>query len=217
MAIWARHDATPLHENSAVERDFVHHLCKDWEDAATLGQGLVERQCTIRIGVVLAEDGGMIKDLKIPLSLGLGGRFGDGQQILSWIAIDDLISIFTFLRDQSSLHGVFNGTSPYPVSNQEFIRCAAKTLRRPAFFHMPEKVVELLFGEMGRLLLLKGQYVEPKRLIDAGFVFATPTLEKCPAKSPTTTSPCSPLKAKALAEAVHPPFVKAQSICHRAF
>ena len=110
--------------------------------------------------------------------MGLGSIIGDGAQIISWIHLDDLVNAVVFLLNKPELSGPFNVTSPQPGSQAQFARILAKAMRRPLFFKMPVFLIRLLFGEMGECLLLKGQRVIPKRLLDAGFQFRYPTLEK---------------------------------------
>ncbi len=120
----------------------------------------------------------MLKKLYPSFYLGLGSIIGDGAQIISWIHIDDLVSAVLFLLNKPELSGPFNVTSPQPVSQAQFARTLAKTMHRPLFFKIPAILIRLLFGEMGECLLLKGQRVIPKRLLDTGFQFRYPTLEK---------------------------------------
>jgi hypothetical protein len=105
-----------------------------------------------------------------PFKLGLGGRIGDGEQYMSWIHLDDLTAAFDFLLTHPELEGVFNGTSPMAVPNKQWTKLLAERLGRPALLPMPALVVKLLFGEMSDLLLF-GQNVYPKRLLDTGFQF----------------------------------------------
>jgi hypothetical protein len=51
-------------------------------------------------------------------------------------------------------------------------------LRRPAEAPLPAAVVSALFGEMGRELLLRGAFVQPRRLLEHGFRFDFPRLEQ---------------------------------------
>lgn len=132
----------------------------------------------MRFGVILDKNHGMLKQLKIPFKLGLGAIIGSGQQYLSWITLTDLIQAIEFLIQHKSLEGPVNLVSPSPISQMVFARALAHKLKRPLFFRLPKPLIRLLFGQMGEELLLSGQYVIPKRLNDAGFVFQHPQIEE---------------------------------------
>lgn len=150
--------------------EFSHDICARWENLANRAKSAVTRVCILRIGIVLAPKGGALAKMLPPFKLGLGGRIGSGEQYMSWIHLDDLTAAFDFLLNHRELEGVFNGTSPMAVPNKQWTKLLAQRLGRPALLPMPALVVKLLFGEMSDLLLF-GQNVYPKRLLDAGFQF----------------------------------------------
>lgn len=170
-------DDKPLSEDAAFNPEFTHALCQQWEEAASTVKHLGVRLCLIRLGIVLENNGGVLKRLLPPFKFGLGGRIGTGKQIMSWIHMSDVIKAVNFLLDSKQLDGVFNLTAPHAVTNQEFTSILGKALHRPAFFPLPTVMVKLLFGEMGDRLLLKGQNVVPARLLDNGYTFEYPELE----------------------------------------
>ncbi len=159
-----------LGEQSSARPGFSNSLCQAWEDVALSANDYC-RVCLLRIGIVLAADGGSLKQMKLPFSLGLGGRIGKGSQWMSWIDRRDLIRVIVFLISNTSMKGAVNATAPTPVTNAEFTRTLAAVLRRPAIFPMPAFGARLLFGEMAHELLLNGQRVIPEKLLQAGFEF----------------------------------------------
>ena len=92
------------------------------------------------------------------------------------VHIDDVVEGIKFLLNDLTLTGPFNLTSPYPVSQAQFAHELANCLRRPLFMKMPAFLIHLVFGEMGDCLLLNGQRVLPKRIIDAGYSFKYPKI-----------------------------------------
>jgi NAD dependent epimerase/dehydratase family enzyme len=96
---------------------------------------------------------------------------------MSWIALDDLIKIIHYALENKNLHGSVNAISPNPVTNQEFTKTLGGVLNRPAILPIPEFGIKLLFGEMGKTLLLEGARILPKKLEDAGFKFNFTNLE----------------------------------------
>ena len=166
-----------LDEDSSPHDEYTHQLCHDWEKAALSAEKMGVRVCIMRTGVVLGRNGGMLKKLLPVFGFNLGGRLGDGQQWFSWIALQDYLSAVLFLMTNSKTHGVFNLTAPQPVTNSDFTDELAHLLHRKAFLSVPSIVLRILMGEMS-VLLLGGQRVLPSRLLDAGFSFRLPSLQK---------------------------------------
>ncbi|HSP58465.1 MAG TPA: TIGR01777 family oxidoreductase [Halomonas sp.] len=164
-------------EETVPHDEFAHRLCKRWEDAASEAADFGTRVAILRLGLVLDAGGGSLQKMLPPFKLGLGGRFGDGKQFMPWVHREDLVRAIIFLIDNEPLSGAFNGSAPHPVTNAEFTRTLAKQLGRPARIPVPAIVLETAFGEMSRLLLT-GADMRPKRLLDAGFEFRFPTLDK---------------------------------------
>lgn len=160
------------HDNYYPE--FSHQLCQQWEALAQQASDTI-RVCLLRTGIVLANNGGALKKMLPAFKLGLGGPISSGQQYMSWIHLDDMVRLIDFLLQHPTLAGAFNATAPEPVTNKEFSDALAKRLHRPALLTMPAPLLRLLMGEMADLLLY-GQRVLPKRLLDAGFEFHHPKL-----------------------------------------
>ncbi len=163
--------------NFKERSDFLNEIGVAWqkslEPAVDIGLDVV----TLRFGVVLKKGQGMLKKLELPYSLGLGSVLGDGKQNISWIHIEDVIAAINYVISHKDITGPVNVTSPNPVTQKEFARIFAKTLKRPLFFKTPSFVIRAIFGEMGECLLLGGQRVIPKRLNDLGFEFKYPLLD----------------------------------------
>lgn len=172
-----------LDESSAPRIEFQHALCAAWEDEARRAEALGVTVVLLRTGVVLHRDGGMLAKLRTPFSLGLGARLGNGAQVLSWIARDDWVDAacwllrarFALKPGEAPMSGPVNLTSPEPARNGEFTAAWAKALHRPALFGMPAFALRAGLGEMATLLV-DGQRVLPRRLLDAGFAFRHPHL-----------------------------------------
>jgi len=127
---------------------------------------------------VLSSAGGVLARLRTPFSLGLGGPVGTGNQGMSWIALDDLLAAVLHCIRDGRVAGPVNAVAPDPRSNRDFGRALGRVLRRPAVAPLPAAVVSMLFGEMGRELLLRGAFVQPRRLLAHGFRFDFPRLEQ---------------------------------------
>lgn len=164
-----------LTENSPPAHDFLGQICVEWEREASAALDLGVRVACLRIGVVLGPGGGALEKMLLPFRLGLGGRLGGGRQWMSWIHVDDLAALVSFLLKESTVRGAFNAVSPHPVTNAEFTRALARTLRRPAIFPVPAAALKLLLGEMSQVVLAS-QRVIPEAALRAGFTFDYPDI-----------------------------------------
>lgn len=170
------HGDQPLTETQAtVTPGFTHDICARWEELAQEASQWGARICLLRLGMVLAREGGALAQMLPAYRLGLGATLGNGQQIYSWIALPDLLRAFDFLLSHHACQGPYNLTSPQPVTQADFSQQLAQALHRPHWLHLPAGPLRLLLGERADLLL-KGQKVLPERLQAAGFVFDYPSL-----------------------------------------
>ncbi|EMY60856.1 TIGR01777 family oxidoreductase [Leptospira terpstrae] len=167
----------PFTENSAPGEDFLAKLCVDWENQTNLLKSAGIRTLVLRTGIVLSPKGGALEKMVPPFLLGVGGSIASGKQGMSWIHILDFISAILHLMQLESASGAYNLVSPFPVSNEEFSRVLAKTLHRPNIFKVPSFAIQALYGE-GSVVVTKGQYVLPERLLSAGYEFQFQNLEK---------------------------------------
>ncbi len=157
--------------------DFLARLAGDWEGEAFRAQEKGARVVVTRFGIVLGTGGGALGQM-IPLfKFFLGGPLGSGRQWFSWVHMEDLAGAFIFLLERPELAYAFNLCSPSPVRNRDLGRAIGSVLHRPSFLPAPAFMIKLLLGEFGSVLL-KGQRVIPRRLLDAGFSFRYPEIEK---------------------------------------
>lgn len=166
-----------LTESSPAGSDFPAMLARDWEAEAARAEASGIRTAIFRFGVVLSTRGGMLPRVLTPFKLGAGGRLGNGQQWMSWIALEDAVAAIGFVMTREELNGTFNIVSPAPVRNSEFTRALARAVRRPAIFPVPAPMLRLVLGEMAQDLMLASQRVMPERLRGAGFSFRYGTLD----------------------------------------
>ena len=165
-----------LTEESTSGQGFLAEVSRQWEAASAPASEAGVRVVNLRIGVVLARDGGALKPLLLPFRLGLGGRIGSGKQFWSWIAFDDVIGVALFALQNDSLRGPVNTVGPAPVRNEDFVRALGEVLHRPTIFPLPALIVRTLLGEMGDELLLTSIRARPAKLEAAGYQFAHPEL-----------------------------------------
>jgi uncharacterized protein (TIGR01777 family) len=177
IGIYGRQTDTQINENfTQFHQEFTSQVCATWEDLALRAQSPRTRVAILRTGIVLAKNGGALSKMLLPFKLGLGGKIGTGQQIMSWIHIEDMVNAILHIKDTSSIEGTINLTSGNAVSNKVFTATLSKTLNRPHFFNTPAFVLKFIFGEMAELLLF-GQNVIPSKLINSGFTYKYPTID----------------------------------------
>ncbi|MBN1805712.1 MAG: TIGR01777 family oxidoreductase [Sedimentisphaerales bacterium] len=160
-----------LDENSTAGKGFLADLCRNIETVANQIEPLGVRYVVIRTGVVLGNDGGALPRIRRPFKFFLGGHIGSGRQWLSWISLDDEVSAIKFLIENENLKGVFNLTAPKPITMKRFCRKLGWVILRPSWLFYPGFMMRLVLGEMADEVLLSGQRVKPKRLLEAGFEF----------------------------------------------
>ena len=170
------HNSALLDESSSAANGFSHQLCRSWEDIALGFESLGSRLCFLRTGIVLGESGALARMLPA-FRMGLGGPIGDGEQYMSWIHRNDMISLIYHCIKDKSISGPVNATAPNPVTNREFAGMLGAALRRPAVLRMPSMMARALFGEMAEELLLNGQRALPRVALESGFVFQFPDLK----------------------------------------
>jgi uncharacterized protein len=164
-----------LDETSAPGSGFLADVCRDWEEAALEAANAGIRVVCLRIGVVVSRGGGALSMMRIPFSLGLGGRLGGGRQFFPWIHIDDLVGVILWALE-SEAEGAINAVAPQAIRNIELTHALGRALGRPTLVPVPAFALRLVLGELSGELL-GSRRVRPRRLEDAEFTFRYPTLE----------------------------------------
>jgi uncharacterized protein (TIGR01777 family) len=174
----------PVTEDAPAGQAFLPRVVADWEAAAAPAREAGIRVAHLRSGLVLGSGGGVLGRLALPARLGVLPRFGDGQQVMSWISLTDEVRAIRFLLDgpdasadpadpgADDRSGPYNLTAPNPVTNSELTAALHHALRRPDFpaLRVPEPALRLALGEMSTELLTSAR-VLPRRLEEAGFQF----------------------------------------------
>ncbi|KAJ1528485.1 hypothetical protein ONE63_006894 [Megalurothrips usitatus] len=164
-------------EESPVEPfDFLSELAVAWEKAAKLPSTSGVRQVTVRSGVVLGRNGGMIQQLFLPFFFGLGGPIASGNQFLPWIYIDDMARLIHFAIENEKVCGVLNGVAPQIITNREFSSAFGKAMWRPSILPVPKFALDIAFGEERAKVMTDGQKVVPKRVLEYGFKYDYPDI-----------------------------------------
>ena len=167
-----------IDELSAKGSGFLSDVCASWERSTAGVTALGARHVIVRTAPVLGANGGFLDRLTPIFRRYLGGVVGDAASWMPWIHLDDEADALVFLLEREDLGGVFNLSSPNPVRRREFYRTLARSLDRPAAIPIPAIALRVLLGEVADELILAGQRVVPRRLLDAGFRFGHPGLEE---------------------------------------
>lgn len=164
-------------DDPSFPNSFMQKVVLDWEGTVDRFSDLEIKVSKLRIGLVLAKDGGVLATLKIPTKFGIGAAFGNGKQWQSWIHIADLATLF--LRAATDKwEGVFNAVAPEVISQNQFIKQIAKSINRPFFMPpIPKFLLQILVGEMSTLVL-NSHNVSAKKVQEKGFKYQFSTLQK---------------------------------------
>jgi uncharacterized protein (TIGR01777 family) len=171
IGIYGNRADETLTEESKSGSDFLAGLTREWEAEALKAEALGIRVVLARFGIILARDGGALPKVMLPFKFGAGGRIGNGQQWMSWIALEDVVGILRYALVNRAIRGALNVVAPKPVQNREFTKVLARAMHRPALFPAPAFALRLALGEMADALLLSSQRVLPQRLQQLGFHF----------------------------------------------
>jgi uncharacterized protein (TIGR01777 family) len=158
----------PLDETAEAGNGFLARVCQAWEAEAQRAENFACRVVRLRLGVVLAADGGALARMLPPFRAFLGGPVGSGKQWMSWIHRDDVTGMVVDALSNPRYQGAVNATAPQPVTNRTFVRTLGKVLARPAWLPVPAAVLRLALGEMADMLLT-GQRVVPALAQQLGY------------------------------------------------
>lgn len=154
---------------------FLSEVCVKWEESADRMKDLSGFVSKVRIGLVLAKEGGALTKLIPPVKFFVGAPLASGQQAMPWIHMDDVCNIFIHIMEKN-LEGIYNAVGPEYTKNENFLQTLADIMERPLLpVNVPEFVVKIVAGEMAELVL-KGAPVSSKKIQKTGFHFEFPTL-----------------------------------------
>ena len=158
-------------ETDEAATDFLGKTCVDWENAVDKFTELGGRTVKLRIGIVLAKEGGALPKMMMPFNYGFGSAIGSGKQYVPWISLADLCNMYLFAVENNQLQGSFNAAIEDETTNLKLSKAIAESLNKKIWLpNVPAWLLKMIFGEMANLLLY-GSRVSNKKIKDAGFVF----------------------------------------------
>ncbi len=178
--IYRHAEDIPMTENNGeIGTGFSVNVATKWEESFFKFKLPKTRQVALRMAIVLGKDGGVMGPFKNLVKFGLGGNQGNGNQMFSWIHIEDLYQMILFFQKNKELNGVYNCSSPNPVNNKTLMSTLRKVMK--VNFGLPSPAWLLKIGAViiktETELILKSRWVIPEKLLNAGFNFKFPTLE----------------------------------------
>lgn len=162
-------------EESSPGTDYLASVVSAWEEEVDKIKN--KRVVKMRVGIVLSEKGGALKEMMKPVQWGVGSPLGTGKQYMSWIHLDDLCRMFIRAAEDQTMRGAYNATGPYTVTNKELTWAIAKVLHKALWLPpVPEFVLKIVVGEMADIVL-NGSIVSSKKIQQTGFTFQFNSLE----------------------------------------
>ena len=166
--------------NGVIGSGFSVNVCKAWEAEFDNCKTPNTRKIKLRTAITLGKKGGVMKPLRNLVRLALGGHQGDGNQFISWLHIKDFARIVDWLVEHKDVDGIINCASPNPQRNRDFMSVLRKVTGHIIGLPAPARLLEIgaVFIRTETELILKSRKVFPKRLLDEGFEFKFPELER---------------------------------------
>ncbi len=134
------------------------------------------RVVLLRTSVVLGPHGGAMQPIYPVFRAGLGGNLGSGRQWMAWIHLDDEAALTLHALEHETIEGPLEAVAPQPCRNTEFTSALARTVHRPAFFHVPAFVLKTALGDFSHELLDSKRIIS-RRIPASGFTYRFPTLD----------------------------------------
>lgn len=164
--------------DGVIGEGFSVEVAKKWEE--TFDKVTLEtKKVVLRMTIVLGKNGGAFPVLNKLTNLGMGGKQGKGNQMVSWIHIEDMLRIIDLAIKNQWVNGVINCVAPEINTNDDFMRKIRKKNWLSFGLPTPEFLLNLGAKIIGTEpeLILKSRWVSSKKLDKFGYTFNYPTLE----------------------------------------
>eukprot|EP00190_Bangiopsis_sp_CCMP1999_P001937 CAMPEP_0198729068 /NCGR_PEP_ID=MMETSP1475-20131203/14445_1 /TAXON_ID= ORGANISM="Unidentified sp., Strain CCMP1999" /NCGR_SAMPLE_ID=MMETSP1475 /ASSEMBLY_ACC=CAM_ASM_001111 /LENGTH=349 /DNA_ID=CAMNT_0044491627 /DNA_START=189 /DNA_END=1238 /DNA_ORIENTATION=+ len=168
-------DFRTFDESSPPGDDFLAQIAKSWEAQALQASSIGIPTTILRIGVVMGKGGGALQKLVPVFNAFVGGPVGSGNQWVSWVHMDDVVNVIVESMVSDNYTGVLNVTAPKPERFSDVCQELARILNRPSWLRVPGSVLSVILGEAAQLVIA-GQRVLPRALLDRGYKFQHPDL-----------------------------------------
>lgn len=164
-----------VNEQGAKGEGFLAEVVADWETEAFKGENLGLRVVCLRTAPVLGKTG-FLAQLTKTSPFGFISHISKKDFYMSWIHIDDITNAYIFALETNTVQGILNASAPENVLQTKFIQTLGTVMNKRVIGTVPEFIMFNQLSAEGFSEFTKSQRVEPKRLIDKGFVFMYPNL-----------------------------------------
>ena len=165
-----------LSEDSLPATDDLSKLCLDWENAAIKAKEYGVRVCTLRLGIVLGREGGVLKQVMPSFELGIGSYLGAPNQMVSWVHILDVIRAIEFCID-TEINGPINVVAPQASTSKFFANILKDISKAKITIRIPVIILRLIFAS-GAKVLTNSQNAVPEKLLENKFEFEYKSLKE---------------------------------------
>lgn len=167
----AQGEDTSVDEQSATGGNFISDLVVQWENSTGEAESLGIKRFVLRTGLVIGKESELMKKFALPFKLFIGGPLGSGNQMMSWVHVDDFVESALYLINNNCESGAYNLTAPNPVTMKDFCKELGEYFKRPSWLPVPSIALKILFGQMAEQTMLTGEKVLPKALLESGYKF----------------------------------------------
>lgn len=166
-------------EDAKADTEFLGETCRLWEKSIEPVTQSGKRLVKLRTGIVLSNTGGALAEFRKPLKAGIAAILGNGQQVISWIHVDDLCRMYIHAVEKEEMNGAYNAVAGHPVTNKYLTLALAKQMRGNFYIpiYIPSWVLKIVLGEMS-IEVLKSATVNCRKIQATDFNFQYPTIEK---------------------------------------
>lgn len=164
-------------EESQPGIGFLPEVCKKWEKEASEVENYGVRRVSVRVGIVLDKNEGILEWLQKFYNVYLGGTVGDGSQWISWIHLDDVANMFIYTMDHETVKGAINAVAPNPVTMDYLTKSIERILGKPSWIKLPTFPIETAIGDAA-IPATEGIKVYPKRTLELGFKYNYPNFDE---------------------------------------
>lgn len=165
-------------EDAPHDTAFLGDTCFLWEESINPVQQLGKRLVKLRTGIVLSNEGGALAEFKKPLKMGIAAILGNGEQVISWIHVDDLCRMYISAIEHENMQGVYNAVAPNPITNKALTLTLAQKICGRFYIpiHVPSFLLKIILGEMS-IEVLKSATVSSAKVASTGFLFYLPDID----------------------------------------
>lgn len=166
-------------EGAPADQSYLGETCRLWEESVQPFKEMGKRLVILRTGLALSNKGGFLAEIKKPLQMAnIATIMGGGDQVVSWIHLDDLCRMYIYAIENEQIAGVYNAVAPAPVTNKAITLSIAGHRRHKPFMaiHVPAFLLKLALGEMS-VEVLKSGTVSAAHIKEAGFRFLYPSVD----------------------------------------